>query len=69
MSLLQYFDEELFLYPIIPNGKVSISVIPLTKLGASLMPIAGAQKNDSYLNACSDEFSKKKVFPCLLPPR
>lgn len=68
VSFLRYFEVQFFLYPKIPNGKISINIIPLTKLGASLMPIAGATRNENYLNACLEQFSGKNVFPYHLPP-
>ena len=69
VSFMSYFGEPFFLYPKNPNGKIAINVIVLTKLGASLLSISGASRNENYLNACLEQFSLKKMFPYNLPPK
>lgn len=68
-AALSYFNETLYLYPKIREGRIQFSAFPLTNLGNTLARISGANKNDKYKLALIEKMSGNNLIISDLPPR
>lgn len=69
VPLIYYYGEPFYFYPKQQNGKITINVFPLTKLGSSIVKIAGGTRNVEYMSAVFETIKSKNVILCDKPPR